>query len=159
MNNIYLSLGSNQGDSKATLNDAIRLIDQITRSHVKAVSSFYQTPAWGKEDQNDFLNCVALVESELSAQSFLQKTQAIEIDLGRVRHEIWGPRTIDIDILLFNQDKIATKNLTVPHPYMTERAFVLVPLLELEPILRLDNQSPLLQESLDLLDSSAILKI
>lgn len=159
MNKIYLSLGSNQGDSEATLKEAVDLIDNIQKSRVKAVSSFYQTPAWGKEDQGDFLNCAVLVESDLSAKAFLQETQAIEIVLGRVRHEKWGPRTIDIDILLFNQDKIATESLTLPHPYMTERAFVLVPLLELEPSLRIDSQSLSLQDCLNELDSSAILKI
>ncbi|KHD43863.1 2-amino-4-hydroxy-6-hydroxymethyldihydropteridine diphosphokinase [Streptococcus hongkongensis] len=159
MNKIYLSLGSNQGDSLTILTDAITLINKIPKSNVKKVSSFYRTPAWGKEDQEDFFNCAISVESELSAQDFLQETQAIEIELGRVRHEKWGPRTIDIDILLYNQEKIVTDTLTVPHPYMTKRAFVLVPLLEIAPHLQMVEQSLPLSDYLKKLDSSSILKV
>ena len=141
MISVYLSLGSNIGDKKVYLEAALDRLNQLPQTTVAAVSSFYETAAWGKTDQDDFLNICCQLETELDAQQLLTECQKIEKDLQRVRHEHWGPRTIDIDILLYGNETIATENLSVPHPYMTERAFVLVPLEEIAPQLQLNGQS------------------
>lgn len=159
MNTVYLSLGANQGKTKETLERAIKSLEAIPECRVIEVSSYYVTPAWGKVDQDDFLNLACKLETNLTAQEFLEACQKIEYDLGRVRHEKWGPRTIDIDLLLFNDEKIATETLTVPHPYLKERAFVLVPLLEIEPGLSIDNSNTSLQDCLNLLDTDDIKKL
>ena len=138
---VYLSVGSNIGDKKAYLEAALDRLNQLPQTTVAAVSSFYETAAWGKTDQDDFLNICCQLETKLDAQQLLTECQKIEKDLQRVRHEHWGPRTIDIDILLYGNETIATENLSVPHPYMTERAFVLVPLEEIAPQLQLNGQS------------------
>ncbi len=141
MTSVYLSLGSNIGDKKAYLLSAIERLEQLDKTIVKSVSSFYETAAWGKTDQDDFLNICCELETDLAPQELLLACQKIEKDLKRVRHEHWGPRTIDIDILLYGDETIATENLNVPHPYMTERAFVLVPLEEIAPKLQINGKS------------------
>ncbi|WP_204983801.1 2-amino-4-hydroxy-6-hydroxymethyldihydropteridine diphosphokinase [Streptococcus equinus] len=141
MISVYLSLGSNIGDKKAYLEAALERLNQLPQTSLAAVSSFYETAAWGKTDQDDFLNICCQLETELAAQQLLIECQQIEKDLHRVRHEHWGPRTIDIDILLYGSEHIATENLKVPHPYMTERAFVLVPLFEIAPSLEICGYS------------------
>ena len=141
MTSVYLSLGSNIGDKKAYLLSAIERLEQLDKTVVKSVSSFYETAAWGKTDQDDFLNICCELETDLTPQELLLACQKIEKDLKRVRHEHWGPRTIDIDILLYGDETIATENLNVPHPYMTERAFVLVPLEEIAPKLQINGKS------------------
>ncbi|WP_300409394.1 2-amino-4-hydroxy-6-hydroxymethyldihydropteridine diphosphokinase [Lagierella sp.] len=127
----YLSLGSNMGDKKAYIN---RAIEELSKnfSLVKQ-SRDYVTKAWGKEDQEDFLNKVVVLESFEEPLDFLDITQKIEIDLGRERKEKWGPRTIDIDILFIDDEVIFNDRLKVPHPYIEERLFVLEPLAEVEP--------------------------
>ncbi|SEP55958.1 2-amino-4-hydroxy-6-hydroxymethyldihydropteridine diphosphokinase [Streptococcus lutetiensis] len=141
MISVYLSLGSNIGDKKAYLEAALERLNQLPQTSLAAVSSFYETAAWGKTDQDDFLNICCQLKTELAAQQLLIECQQIEKDLHRVRHEHWGPRTIDIDILLYGSEHIATENLKVPHPYMTERAFVLVPLFEIAPSLEICGHS------------------
>lgn len=141
MTKVYLSLGSNIGDKKAYLLAALERLEQLAQTSVTSVSSFYETAAWGKKDQDDFLNSCCELETDLTPQELLLACQNIEKELKRVRHEHWGPRTIDIDILLYGNETIATENLSVPHPYMTERAFVLVPLEEIDPQLQLNGQS------------------
>ncbi|TDE73748.1 2-amino-4-hydroxy-6-hydroxymethyldihydropteridine diphosphokinase, partial [Streptococcus vicugnae] len=141
MTRVYLSLGSNIGDKKAYLDAALERLNQLPQTSVTIVSSFYETDAWGKTDQDDFLNICCELETSLPAQQFLSDCQQIEKDLDRVRHEHWGPRTIDIDILLYGNEAINTENLKVPHPYMTERAFVLVPLYEIAPFLKICGES------------------
>ncbi len=97
------------------------------------MSSLYITAPWGKTDQEAFINQVIEIETELSPLDLLHVLQEIEIKLGRLRNEKWGPRIIDLDILLYGQETIKLKELTVPHPYMLERLFVLIPLQEIEP--------------------------
>ncbi len=133
MTKVYLSLGSNIGDRKSYLDRAIKSLNNLEETTVTTVSSFYETPAWGKTDQADFLNCCCELETQLVPQALLSACQKIEKDLNRVRHEHWGPRTIDIDILLFGDGVINEENLKIPHPYMLERTFVLVPLEEIAP--------------------------
>lgn len=132
MNKLYLLLGSNMGDSARQLKSAAKLIQKkvgkITRK-----SKLYQTAAWGKEDQPDFLNQVIVVESKLDANNCIAATLHIEKEMGRIRTEKNAPRIIDIDILYFNKDIINLPNLRVPHPAIHLRRFVLTPLNELSP--------------------------
>lgn len=128
---VYLSLGSNLGDRQANLRNAIgRLLDL---GNVVEVSSYYETEPVEFTDQPWFLNCAVAVQTELIPREFLAGIQEIEKSLGRQRTQPKGPRTIDIDILLFGQQTIRTPQLQVPHPAMTERRFVLQPLAEIAP--------------------------
>lgn len=129
----FLSLGANLGNREKTLRTAVQRIADRADVAILAVSSLYETAPWGKTDQPSFLNIAVSLKTTLSPEALLAVTQAVETDLGRVRHERWGPRTIDIDILHIEGVELHTPKLTLPHPYMTERAFVLVPLAEIAP--------------------------
>lgn len=131
----YLSLGSNEGDRHLTIQQALVCISQSC-GRVVLQSSTYETAAWGLENQPDFLNIAVLVETALSPTQLLDVIQQIETDLHRQRHVRWGQRTIDIDILMYNNDIIDTEGLQVPHPMLKLRQFVLVPLAEIAPTLR-----------------------
>ncbi|MDN4608825.1 2-amino-4-hydroxy-6-hydroxymethyldihydropteridine diphosphokinase [Sporosarcina highlanderae] len=133
MNIAYLSIGSNIGDRLHHLTKAVRALHAHDRIEVTAISSIYETEPVGYTDQANFLNLVLRLETSLNPFELLDVCQGIENDLGRVRDVRWGPRTVDLDILLYNNDNIESENLTVPHPRMDERAFVLVPLLEIAP--------------------------
>ena len=126
---IVLSLGGNLGDVGAALARAVALIDELPRVRITAVSAVYRTPAWGKTDQPDFLNIVALGETTLSPHDLLAGTQGVEDRLGRVRDERWGPRVIDIDLIVVGDESRDDARLTLPHPLAHERGFVLVPWL------------------------------
>lgn len=132
MNKAYLLTGGNLGHPGAILEAAKASISLHCGTVVQA-SSLYRTAAWGKEDQPDFLNQVLLVQTPLSAHQLLQQLQDIERGAGRQRVEKYGPRLLDIDILLFNDALINTPQLQVPHPQMAFRRFVLVPLAEIAP--------------------------
>ena len=136
-----LALGSNIGDKEANLNDAIAAIGDITETRVTRVSQYYQTAPWGDLDQDWFLNACAKVETELPPLPLLSALKDIESSLGRTKTRRWGPRVIDIDILTYDTVAMAEDTLTIPHPRMTERAFVLVPLAEIWPDLRVNGQS------------------
>lgn len=133
LNLIYLSLGSNLGDKEDNLRQAVERISAVPGVRILKRSSLYRTDPVGYTEQDWFLNAVLKVESDLSPLDFLDRTQAIEKDLGRQRLIHWGPRTIDIDMLLFNGEVIDHPRLRVPHPEMTKRLFVLVPLHEVDP--------------------------
>lgn len=137
MSTVYLSLGSNLGNRQAWLKQAEMRIGQLDRVTVKAISSYYETPPWGKTDQPSFLNSAIAVTTTLTPQELLQECQRIETELGRVRHEKWGARTLDIDFVYSPQVMVHTTNLILPHPYLVERAFVLLPLAEIAPDLQL----------------------
>ena len=128
MTRVYLSLGSNMGDRQGYLQKAVKALNDLPETEV---SSCYETAAWGLTDQADFLNLALALETKLPVETLLRSCQQIEKDLDRVRHEHWGPRTVDIDILLYGQEIWETEHLKVPHPYMSQRAFVLVPLVEI----------------------------
>ena len=130
---IYLGLGANLGDCRASLRRALRLLAHLEDTQLLRVSSFYETPPWGNEKQPPFLNACAALETRLSPLVFLRRTQRIERALGRVRKEHWGPRTIDIDLLFAEGFESAAPELRLPHPYLHERAFVLLPLAEIAP--------------------------
>ena len=128
----YLSLGSNLGDRYENLARAIGLLDEYDEIELESCSSIYETDPVGYVDQERFLNMVISIRTALSPFELLKVCQEIEQKLGRKRLVKWGPRSIDLDILLYNQENIETEQLTVPHPRMLERAFVLIPLLEID---------------------------
>ena len=128
----YIGLGSNLGDREATLQHALRLLGE--RVEIVAVSSFRETEPWGYVDQPPFLNAAAAVETELSPRGLLDALLEVESALGRTRDGLrYGPRTIDLDLLLYEDDVVSEPGLTVPHPWLHERRFALEPLAELEP--------------------------
>ncbi len=131
---VYLSLGSNLGDRMANLQAAMEQLGEL--GPVVARSSVYETEPVEVTGQPWFLNCVVAVETELMPKQFLAKALAIEQKLGRRRTQPKGPRTIDIDLLLFGSSVVETSTLTIPHPAMHERRFVLEPLAEIAPDLR-----------------------
>lgn len=130
---IYLSLGANLGSRGETLREALRRIACLPDTVLQAVAPFYETAPWGNLEQPAFINTAAVVETALPPLDFLHQCQRIELDLGRVRHEHWGARTIDIDLLWAEGFSSATEELKLPHPYVTERAFVLRPLGDIAP--------------------------
>ncbi|MGE5417606.1 MAG: 2-amino-4-hydroxy-6-hydroxymethyldihydropteridine diphosphokinase [Acidobacteriota bacterium] len=133
MTRAYIGLGSNLGKCEQNLSQARELLAIIPRSRAVKFSSVYRTAPWGKVDQPDFFNQIGIIETELGAQELLTALLGIEKVMGRERFEKWGPRLIDLDILLFGDDIIDGPELKVPHPYLESRAFVIVPLLEIEP--------------------------
>ncbi len=132
----FLGLGSNAGDRARMLASALELLTGGDL-HVTRRSRVYETPPWGKIDQPPFLNQVVEVETTLPPHELLARCQSVEQTLGRVRTERWGPRTIDVDILLYGDLVLEAPDLVVPHAEMRRRAFVLVPLAEIAPGLRL----------------------
>ncbi len=141
MADFYLGLGANLGSRWTTLAYAIRHLDALPATRVTAVSSIYASKPVGLTDQPDFLNLVLRLETTLDAPALLANCLAIETALGRIRRERWGPRTIDIDLLHSPTYLISNDTLTLPHPRLWERSFVLVPLAEIAPALVIENRS------------------
>ena len=143
---LYLSLGANLGNRGETLREALRRISVLPMTRLVSVSAFYETAPWGKLDQPGFINAAAAIDTDLEAAAFLQQAQQIERALGRVRHEHWGARTLDIDLLCGTtvqgkMIRMATAALQLPHPYLTERAFVLIPLRDIAEKLVVDGRT------------------
>lgn len=138
---VYLSLGGNLGDPAKSMGAALRMLDGDADTRVTGVSSLYRTPPWGKLDQPDFLNAAAEISTGLVPRALLDLCLDAERRLKRVREERWGPRLIDIDILVFGDRVIHETGLEVPHPRMLERAFVLAPLAEIAPGLVVGGRS------------------
>lgn len=134
-----IGLGANLGDAADTLREAVEALDHREGITVREVSRFYRTPAWGREDQPDFINAVALLETSLTPRALLERLLAVETEFGRHRldGERWGPRTLDLDLLLYGDAVIDEPGLRVPHPHLRERAFALVPLLDVLPEARI----------------------
>ena len=132
MERIYIGMGSNLADPAEQLRSAIQALAQLPDSRFAGVSAFYQSDSL-LPGQPRYTNAVAALDSELEPLDLLDALQAIEIDQGRERHERWGPRTLDLDILLFGDRLIDTPRLKVPHYHMQARPFVLYPLAELAP--------------------------
>ena len=147
MRKAYLSLGANLGERGETIREALRRLALAEGVQLLQVAPFYETAPWGKTDQPGFINTCAEVGISLSPLEFLHLCQQVERDLGRVRHEHWGARTIDIDLLVLEGAVSDTEELRLPHPYLTERAFVLVPLADIAPELAIKGHS--VQEWLD----------
>jgi len=133
MNISYLLIGGNEGNRMAWLADACAQIEE-SAGIILRLSSFYETAAWGKTDQDDFLNQALQVQTELDAPSLLFALLKIEEKMGRRRMEKWGSRLIDIDILFFNEEIIRLPELVIPHPEIQNRRFALVPMEEIAPL-------------------------
>lgn len=132
LHKIFLGLGSNLGNREGNLLTAQKLIEEEV-GKILSKSSIYETAAWGITEQNAFFNQVVEVESSYSPSAVLHLVLKIENDMGRIREIKWGERSIDIDILYYNSETISTENLAIPHPFIQERKFVLVPLCEIAP--------------------------
>ena len=128
---VAVGLGSNVGDRRRRLDEAVDALAEI--GELAAVSSYYETAPLGRTDQADFLNAVVLVDTELSARKLLDELLLVERQRGRERRERWGPRTLDLDILLYGDRTIDEPGLKIPHPRMADRRFVLEPLAEVWP--------------------------
>jgi 2-amino-4-hydroxy-6-hydroxymethyldihydropteridine diphosphokinase len=129
----YLGLGGNIGDPRATMAAALRLLDADPEISVERVSSLYRTPPWGITDQPDFLNAAAAISTTLEPRDLLARCLAAEQALHRLRDRRWGPRSVDLDVLVYDDLELDEPGLELPHPRMMDRAFVLVPLLEIAP--------------------------
>ena len=158
MHTVYLGLGSNQSDPINQIKNATELIQKIETSKITKKSSLYESLPVGYLDQPNFINQVISLQTSLSPAELFERFQQIEFQLKRVKKIVNGPRTIDIDILLFNQEIILTKDLTIPHPRMLNRAFVMIPLLEIEPNILVPKISNL-KEILGKLDIKTLTKI
>ena len=140
---VYIALGSNLNTPTEQLNSALEAISSLPNTELKSVSGFYQSKPLGPQDQPDYVNAVAKIETELSPLALLDELQRIENEQGRVRLRRWGERTLDLDILLYGNEIIQNERLTIPHYDMHNREFVIVPLFEIASDLVLPNTQPL----------------
>ncbi|MGQ9607936.1 MAG: 2-amino-4-hydroxy-6-hydroxymethyldihydropteridine diphosphokinase [bacterium] len=131
MSTIYIGLGSNLGNKKENIRQALSLLNEVEGITIVKISSFYETEPVGYEDQNWFINAVAQIETSFSPQEILKIFKEIEQKIGREESIRWGPRKIDLDILFYDQLVYKSNDLIIPHPRLHERAFVLVPLAEI----------------------------
>lgn len=139
MNKVYIALGSNLENPQAQLTAALQALNELSDSRLTAVSSFYQSKPLGPQDQPDYVNAVACLETSLTPLALLDELQRIEHEQGRIRLRRWGERTLDLDILLYADHIIQSERLTVPHYDMHQREFVIIPLVEIAPHLVLPN--------------------
>lgn len=137
MNRAYLGLGTNMGDRLEYLKSACEILSKNDFININKESKIYETKAWGYTDQADFLNMCIEVETTLDIYDLLEACQEVEKKLNRERIIRWGPRTIDVDILFFNDIILNDENLSIPHPRISERAFVLIPLMDLNSNLKI----------------------
>ncbi|CAM3898740.1 2-amino-4-hydroxy-6-hydroxymethyldihydropteridine diphosphokinase [Xenorhabdus thuongxuanensis] len=134
MTRVYIAIGSNLADPLQQVNNALAALSKIPDTTFVVRSSFYRTKPMGPQDQPDYLNLAVALETQLPPEALLDHTQAIELEQGRVRKgERWGPRTLDLDIMLFGNHIINTERLTVPHYGLKQREFMLYPLAEIAP--------------------------
>ncbi len=142
----YLGLGSNMGDRESNIETALSAIERLPVTHLLRKSPLYDSKAWGRTDQADFLNMVAEISTGLDASTLLRHCKLIEQEQGREPGEParkWGPRPIDIDILTYGTEPVRSANLVVPHPLMRERRFVLQPLADLDPNITSPDGAPI----------------
>lgn len=160
MTQVFIGLGSNMDDPEAQLHKAIKSLHQLQDSRFLCQSSFYRSKPVGPQDQPDFINAVVKLDTGLSARVLLDALHEIEKKQGRHRKGVqrWGPRTLDLDILLYGDEKINIESLVVPHPELHKRNFVLLPLNEIEPGIEIPGIGPVSQ-LLDELVTSDIEKI
>ena len=144
MNKAYLLIGGNMGDRLANLENARAAIQEHV-GNILSNSSIYETAAWGMENQAAFLNQALLIDTSFEAIELLENLLKIEKAMGRIRNQPLGPRTIDLDIIFFNDQILDTENLTIPHPHMQKRNFVLTPLNEIAP----DYIHPIFKKSIN----------
>ncbi|NUS38027.1 MAG: 2-amino-4-hydroxy-6-hydroxymethyldihydropteridine diphosphokinase, partial [Lysobacter sp.] len=153
-----VGLGGNVGDAAATLRAAFADLDRLPHTRLLRPSRLYRTPAWGVEQQPAFVNAAALLETALEARALLDGLLAIERGFGRERRERWGPRTLDLDLLLYGNAVIDEPGLHVPHPHLHERAFALRPLADVAPDLLVPGQGRV-AELLSRVDASACMPL
>lgn len=139
MHKVFIGLGSNLNEPLLQLKSALKELNSRSDIHNLIVSNFYSSKPVGPQDQPNFVNAVAKFSTTLSPIQLLDTLQAIEQDHHRTRERHWGPRTLDLDILLINNDTLSLPRLTVPHPYMLERGFVIKPLADIAPKMLLSN--------------------
>ena len=153
----FVGLGGNLGDPEATLGDALQALDGVHDTRLLRASHLYRTPAWGVEQQPDFINAVVMLETRLGAPALLESLFVIERQHGRVREveQRWGPRTLDLDLLLYGEAVIDEPGLHVPHPHLHERAFALLPLLEIAADVEIPGRG-LARNAVSLLEKSNI---
>ncbi len=137
----YIGIGSNLGDARNNVERAVRSLDQLPASRVSARSSLFRT-APVDADGDDYVNAVAQIDTELSSQDLLDALLSVERTFGRERPFQNAPRTLDLDLLLYGNQTINMPSLQVPHPRMTQRAFVLIPLLEIDPFIAIPGKGP-----------------
>jgi len=154
---IFLALGTNLGNRPENLRQAIDALKSIMR--IKAISAVYETEPWGITDQPDFLNLCLSATTVLSPQTLLAKIKEIESVLGRKPGPRWGPRLIDIDILFYDRLTLQDEHLTIPHPRLAERVFVLAPLAEIAPQLRHPQTGLTVSQMLATLDQTAVRRL
>ena len=142
MADALIALGGNIGDVRATFASAIPAICSRAAATLLARSSDYLTPPWGKEDQPPFINACIRIETPLAPHALLHVLLAVEAEHGRRRETLWGPRTLDLDLLAYDDVAMADAELILPHPRLHERAFVLVPLAEIAPDRRIGDLTP-----------------
>ena len=140
----FVGIGGNLGDDvETTLVEALWAVDGLPQTSIRRQSAFYRTPAWGRTDQPDFLNAVVELQTRMVPEVLLESLLEIERRFGRDRgaeSERWGPRTVDLDLLLYGDETLDSGGLTLPHPRLHERAFVLVPLAEIAPALEIPGR-------------------
>lgn len=154
---VYLSLGTNVGQRRQNLTRALAGLGEVLM--LTAVSPIYQTPPWGLADQPDFLNLCLEATTSLSPLDLLHFTRQLEKDLGRQKTVRWGPRLIDIDILFYDDHISHSEKLTIPHPRIAERAFVLVPLADIAPDLVHPETGRTVREMVTAVDPSGLVRI
>ncbi|MFC4620387.1 2-amino-4-hydroxy-6-hydroxymethyldihydropteridine diphosphokinase [Camelliibacillus cellulosilyticus] len=148
----YIGLGSNIGDREDYLHQALTKLDSHAQVRICRTSNIYETDPYGPVEQDPFLNMAIEVETSLAPEDLLKATQAIERDLKRERVIHWGPRTIDLDILLYADKMIETEHLIIPHPELTKRLFVIIPLNDLSPDLQMPKNGPKVKDLLAAFD-------
>ena len=153
----FVGLGGNLGDPEVTLDAALQALDGVQDTRLLRASRLYRTPAWGEEQQPDFINAVVMLETRLGAPALLESLFVIERQHGRVREaeQRWGPRTLDLDLLLYGDAVIDEPGLRVPHPHLHERAFALLPLLEIAADVEIPGRG-LARNAVSLLEKSNI---
>jgi 2-amino-4-hydroxy-6-hydroxymethyldihydropteridine diphosphokinase len=132
-NTTYIGLGANKGDRKKNIQSALEIISSLEGNKIESISSLYESTPYGKEDQDNFLNAVIKLSTSFDFQFLLKKLKEIEVSIGRIFREKWGPREIDLDILFYNNLIFSNEIITLPHEGVIYRDFVLVPLCEIEP--------------------------
>lgn len=134
MENVYIGLGSNLADPRTQVENGLRVLAALADSHLRRRSWLYRTAPWGRADQPEFVNAVAHLETTLTPRELLNRLLAVERAAGRVRDDtLWGPRVLDLDILVFGEIELDEPGLRLPHPHLHERAFALAPLAEIAP--------------------------
>lgn len=159
MTEVYLLLGSNLGNRNENLHKALKLID-FRCGNITRKSALYETEAWGMKNQQAFINMAVAIQTNLSPLNLLTAVKTIEIEVGRVETTKWGPRVIDIDILLYGTEIVNLPELIIPHPYMQQRRFTLMPLIEIAA----NYSHPVLNKTIaqlltDCDDTSAVVKL